>query len=172
MQIRSIQVGASCIGLLAVAGIAYGASLSGADKQFLAIAARADMTEAHEGQIAEDRAAAPAVKDFAKTMVQDHTENYERLTVLAAQDGVPIPKGINSARDPAIRQLVHLKGPSFDRTFATDEIAAHRHAIAVFKHEAEHGQDPGVKAFAEKTIPVLEKHLQLAEACAKRAKHS
>ncbi len=60
-----------------------------------------------------------------------------------------------------------MKDQRFDRTFITDEIAAHRHAIAVFKHEAEHGQDADVKAYATKMIPVLEKHLHLAEECAK-----
>jgi hypothetical protein len=38
------------------------------------------------------------------------------------------------------------------------------------KRKAEHGQDPDVRALANKTIPVVEKHLQMAEACAKPAK--
>ena len=172
MQKRSVSSGACCLVLIAAAGIADATSLSSADKEFLTTAAKADMTEANEGQIAENQAARADVKDLGKTMVQDHTENYSRLTALAAQDGVSIPTGIDTGKDRTIRQLVHLKGAAFDRAFTADEIAAHREAIAIFKREAEHGQAADVKAFASATIPVLEKHLQMAEACAKGPKHS
>jgi putative membrane protein len=105
-------------------------------------------------------------------VVQDNTKSYERLTRLAAQTGVSIPKGIDGAKDRTIRQLVHLKGDGFERQFARDEIAAHRQAIATFKREAAHGQNAEVKAYATEMIPVLEKHLHLAEDCAKPARHS
>jgi len=172
MQKGNVLLGAGSLVLVAAAGIAYATSLSGADRQFLTAAAKADMTEANEGQMAENQAARADVKDFGKTMVQDHTDNYSRLAALAAQDGVSIPTGIDTAEDRTIRQLVHLKSASFDRVFTADEIAAHREALAIFKREAEHGQATDVKAFASATIPVLEKHLQMAEACAKAAKHS
>jgi hypothetical protein len=40
-------------------------------------------------------------------------------------------------------------------------------AIADFKREAQHGQNPDVKAYASKMIPVLEGHLRRAKALAK-----
>ena len=162
MQIRNVAVGTCCFALAV-----YAASLSNADRQFLTMAAKADMSEAHEGQMAANQAKRGDVKDFAKVMVQDHTDNYERLTQLAAKTGATIPKGINAAKDRTMMQLVHLKGEHFDRQFAMDEITAHKQAIAMFKHEAATAKDPDVKAFAADTIPVLEKHLKLAEACAK-----
>lgn len=172
MQFRSIPSGACYLTLLAAAGIAYAASSSNADRQFMTTAAKTDMTEAHEGQMAENQARRPDVKDFAKTLDQDHTESYEHLTELSAKTGVSIPKGINTGKDRTIQRLVHLKGDRFDRQFARDEIAAHRQAIAAFRHEAAHGQDADVKAYATKMIPVLEKHLHLAEECAKPARHN
>ena len=134
------------------------------------MAAKTDMTEANEGQIAESQAGRADVKDLAKTLVQDHTQSYEHLTALAAKTGISIPTGINSGKIPEIQQLVHLKVPRFDRQFDTNEIADHRRAIAAFKREATHGQDADVKAYATSMIPVLEKHLQLAEQCARAAK--
>jgi putative membrane protein len=146
-------------------------SLSGADKQFLITAARTDMVEAHEGQMAENQAARPDVKDFGKTLVQDHTQSYEELTALAAKTGVSIPKGINSAKERSISPLLRLKGDKFDKTFSRDEVTEHRGALAAYKREAASGHDPAIKAFAEQRIPILEKHLNLAEECAKPAKH-
>ena len=125
------------------------------------------MIEAHEGQMAQEQASRADIKEFGKTLAQDHTESYGQLTALAAKTGGSIPKGINAAHNPAIRQLVHLKGAGFDRQFARDQIAANRQAIAAFKREAAHGQDPDVKAYANKMVPVLEKHLHQAEEAAK-----
>ena len=133
--------------------------------------ATTDMTEAHEGQVAENRANRADVKDFAKTLVQDHTDSYQHLTELAAKCGISIPTGINVGRNPEIQQLARLKGERFDLQFDKDEIMDHQRAIAVFKREAAHGQDADVKAFATKMIPVLEKHLNQAEQCAKQGKH-
>lgn len=171
MKIRSMVTGIGLVGV-AAAGLVYAGSLTKADEQFLNMAAKTDMTEAHEGQLAQDQAMRSDVKEFGKTLVQDHTDSYHQLSELASKAGVSIPKGINSAKVQTIVQLVHLKGANFDRQFAQDEIAAHRRAIAAFKHEAEHGQDADVKAYASKMIPVLEKHLHLAEDLAKPTKKS
>jgi putative membrane protein len=170
MQIQTLLSSACCLALLVSAGPAGGASLGNADKEFVITAAKNDMTEAHEGQMAESHANRGNLKIFAKTLIQDHSKSYQHLSELAAKTGVIIPKGIDAAKDPTIMQLVHLKGEKFDRSFITDEIAAHRHAIAIFKREAKLGQDADVKAYATKMIPVLKKHLRLAEDCAKPAR--
>jgi putative membrane protein len=161
-----------CLVVAAVAATVTPGSLSPADKQFLVTAARTDMTEAHEGQLAEDKAGRTDVKAFAKTMVQDHTESYHQLSQLAAETGVSIPNGINSSKDATIVSLERLKGDSFDRQFTRDEIAAHRHAIAAFKLEAKQGKNQAVRDYATRMIPVLEKHLHLADDCAKPVKKS
>jgi putative membrane protein len=171
MQNRSMPSAACCLALLAAGAAANAASLSNADRQFMIMAAKTDMTEAHEGQMAEEQGNHANVKDFAKTLVQDHTKSYEHLTELAAKTGVFIPKGINAAKDRSVEQLAHLKGERFDRQFTKDEIADHRQAIAAFKREAARGRDADVKAYAAKRIPVLEKHLHLAEECAKPVKN-
>jgi putative membrane protein len=166
MQITKIPY----LTLLAAIGIASAASLSPIDKQFMISAAKTDMTKAHEGQMAETQGRSDDVKNFAKTLVQDHTNSYTQLSELAAKEGVSIPKGINASRNPSIRLLVHLTGQRFDQAFTKDEIATERQTIAAFKREVAHGKDSDVKAYASKMIPVLERHLQLAEACA-RTKH-
>jgi putative membrane protein len=170
MKICNMVRGACCLAFFAAPAPA--ATVSNADKQFMITAAKTDMTEAHEGQMAENQASRTEVKDFAKTLVQDHTESYAHLTELASKTGVSIPKGINTGKDRTIQELVHLKGASFDRAFERDEIASHRRALQIFKREAAQAQDPDVKAYATGKIPILEKHLHLAEECAKPAKHT
>lgn len=173
MYFQNIALLGTCgLALLGGAASVRAANLSRADKQFVDMIATADMTEAHEGQVAENHATRADVKDFAKTLVQDHTQAYEQLTELAAKDGISIPKGINVARNSEIQQLTRLKGVRFDQQFDRDEIADHQRVLASVKREAAQGQDPDVKAYAAKMIPVLEKHLSLAQQCAKQAGHS
>ncbi len=168
MKIRGMLQSACCFILFTAAG--YSATLNNADKQFMITAARTDMTEAHEGQMAENQASRPEVKEFAKALVQDHTESYVQLSELAGKIGVSIPKGINTGKDRTIQELVHLKGASFDRAFERGEIDSHKRALEIFKREAARAKDPDVKAYATGMIPVLEKHLHLAEESAKPAK--
>ena len=153
--------------ILAAAAVSYAASLSNVDKQFLVTVARMDMTEAHEGQMAQSRATRADVKDYAKTVVDDHTASYSQVSQLAAKTGATIPTGINVGRNQTIVQLVHMKGDHFDRQFANDEVTAERQSLAVYQREAKNGRDPDVKAYASKMIPTIEKHLQTAERCAK-----
>lgn len=167
MQIHRI----ACLALSAGA-IVFAQPLSNADKEFMIAAAKANMTEAHEGQMAQSQGTAQDVKDFGRMLEQDHTQAYQQLAALAAKTGVTIPNGIDTSKISTIKQLEPLKGAAFDRAFAKTEITTHHQAIAEFKREAEHGSDPDVKAYAQQTIPTLEKHLSTAEQCAKPGKHT
>lgn len=161
MQIYRMAAGAAFV--LFAGTLAFGQSLSTAEKDFLMKAATADMTEAHEGQMAESQGTADDIKSFGRTLDQDHTQNFQQLEALASKLNVTLPTGINTAKIATIEQLQRLNGQAFDRAFARDEAAGHKTAIAEFKRQAEHATNPDVKAYAQQTLPVLEKHLSLAE---------
>ncbi len=155
-----------CAYLLGCAAVLQGFTVSQADSRFMKMAAKANMTEAHLGQMAEAQASHKAVKDFGQTLSMDHTNAYEALTVLANKTGEAIPKAIEHHR--TIESLKHLRGKAFDRAFTQDEIQSHKAAIAAFRKEAEHGENPDVKAWAKTVIPTLEGHLRTAETLAKQ----
>lgn len=169
MQSFGIGAGAFALALLGLAQTAFAVPPNNVDKQFMISAARTDMVEAHEGQMAESQAQRSDVRDLAKSIVQDHTDSYGSLTALANKDGVTLPKGINAAKDRNIEPLMHLKGDRFDRAFVREEIAADQRVLAEFKREAERGKDADVKAYANRMIPILEKHLKEAQDCEKPA---
>lgn len=134
--------------------------------QFMNMAARANMKEAHLGQMAEAQARQQGVKDFGKSSRRITRAAYEGLTVLASKTGETIPKAIKP--DKTISSLAHLKGNSLDRAFLTDEVQSHKTVIAAFKNEAEHGENVDVKAWAKAVIHTLEEHLQTAENLSKQ----
>jgi putative membrane protein len=129
------------------------------DAAFLAMAAEADMTLAHIGQMAEDRAANTKLKNFGETLVQDHTGDYQSLSILAGKMGDTIPKAIDKINTREITGLDRYHGKSFDHAFLLRESAVHQKLAAAFRREAEHGSNPDIKAYATKALPTIERHL-------------
>jgi putative membrane protein len=133
------------------------------DAAFLDTVAQSDMTIVHIGKIAEERAEASNLKDFAKMLVQDHTKDYEELTALAAKSGDKIPTAIDKQNNQTISKLDKDKGKTFDHAFLSAEATEHEKLLSAFKHEANHGSNPDIKAYANKVLPNLERHLHTAE---------
>jgi putative membrane protein len=140
------------------------------DSSFLAMAAQADMTMAHIGQMAEERGANGKVKEFAKSLVQDHTNDYRSLSDVAMKTGDSIPKAIDKKNEITISALDRYKGKAFDHAFLERQSAEHEKLITAFKHEAEHGSNPAIKDYANKSLPTIERHLHDAQDLLK--KHS
>jgi putative membrane protein len=92
MKFRITVLAAAVFGPAATTILAQPSTLSNADKQFLVLAAKASMTEAHLGQMAESAAPDASLKSFGQTLVQDHTKAYEELSVLSTKTGQSIPK--------------------------------------------------------------------------------
>ncbi|MGA8594169.1 MAG: DUF4142 domain-containing protein [Bryobacteraceae bacterium] len=164
----------STLGVAAVVAIPLSvraADVSKGDTEFLKMAAEADMTTTHIGKMAEDRAATTEIKDFGKKLAQDHTSDYQQITELAAKTGAEIPKGIDRLDDRRIASLDKLKGKAFDRTFLTQETTEHERLVNAFKQEAEHGNNPDIKDYASKALPVIQGHLHDAQDLLKPKAH-
>ncbi|AKM28896.1 hypothetical protein AB870_00240 [Pandoraea faecigallinarum] len=134
---------------------------TGIDVEFVDKAQKAGKSEVQASQLAVQRSSHPAVKRFAQQMVTDHSKANEALRQLAAKKGVSVPNdtGVN----PDIEALKGKKGREFDVAYmnlAGPE--AHEQAVTLFQTEAQKGQDPDLKAFAQKTLPTLRHHLSEA----------
>lgn len=138
--------------------------LEGDDKDFLEKAAHAGFTEVEGSKLAQEKASDPEVKAFAEQMIQEHTKANEELAALAKQ------KGYTPPTDPSLVQSAKLKvlgmtDDSFDRNYMGQiGVSAHEDAIELFRDAAEKAKDPDIKAFAQKMLPSLEKHLEMARA--------
>lgn len=128
------------------------------DQAFLTLAAQTDMTEAHLGQLAQTNAGSDDVKTYAQMLVTDHTSDYTKLGTLASKGGLTIPKGLDAKQLKMVAPFEKLKGAAFDRKYLHDMVAGHEGAIAAYNKEARDGQNADLKAYAQQTIPTLEKH--------------
>jgi putative membrane protein len=136
---------------------------SSPDKTFAKKAAQGGLAEVQVGQLAQQKATSPQVKEFAQTLVNDHMQANQELQQIAQGAGMTLPSEPGNKEQEAMQKLQNLSGPAFDKAFVRDEIKDHQKDIEEFQKEAQSGSDPALKAFAEKTLPVLQKHLQMAQ---------
>lgn len=142
-----------------------------ADGSFMTKAAGAGLYEVEVSKLAQDRADAAEVKKFAEMLVSHHTAANGELKALAQARSVDLPGELPSDKKARIDSLSKLSGADFDKAFVQKVgIDDHQSDIALFKRTANSTGDAEVKAFAEKTLPVLEQHLQRAQAIARAQK--
>lgn len=161
--------------LIAATTVAFAASvgaqaadttkLSHQDKSFMKDAAEGNAAEISASKTALDKSSSADVKSFAQMMVDDHGKANTELEGLASQKGVKLPDTPSIAKKTEIKMLSERKGSSFDKHYAESiGVKAHQDTIKLFQKEVDKGTDADVKAWASKTLPTLQHHLEAAQA--------
>lgn len=137
------------------------AAIAPLDRQFIIDAAQGGMAEVSLGQMAVERATTNAVKQYGQRMVQEHTKANTELLRIASQKGVTPPRDMGPKYRAAMDRLSQLPREAFDQAYISEAgINGHLESLAVFQRQAQLGQDPDLKAFAAKTLPTVQNHLQ------------
>ncbi len=139
------------------------ASVLASDKMFIKKAAQGGLSEVELGQLAAQKGNSDGVKQFGQKMVDDHSKANDELKALAQQKGVTLPTETNAEGKAMKAKLDKLSGEQFNLAYMSHMVKDHINDVAQFKKEAASGKDPDVKAWAGKTVPTLEGHLQIAK---------
>jgi putative membrane protein len=146
------------------------ANRMGADSAFVTKAAQGGLAEVKLGQLATQKASSQDVKSFAQQMVDDHGKANDELKQLASSKGVTVPADVDAKHQATHDRLSKLSGAEFDRAYMQQMVTDHRETVNDFRRESKGGSDSDVKAWAAKTLPTLEHHLQMAESTAAKVK--
>ncbi|HEX4112084.1 MAG TPA: DUF4142 domain-containing protein [Stellaceae bacterium] len=136
------------------------------DKIFADKAMAAGLAEIAEARIALDKTGNDNVRKFAQRMVQDHGAANDELAVVAKSEGLGLPTLPTQADRAKADRLGKLSGDEFDRAYLADQIAAHQAAVALFLQESKTGQDSALRHFADRALPILADHLEMAQSLA------
>jgi len=142
-------------------------TVSPADQAFLVTAAQINLTEIKLGNVALQNAQRDDVKDFARTMIKDHTSLNDQLKTLAAQKEITLPDTLDAANQSMVDKLTALTGADFDKAYIGGMFKGHKKAVKAFKAEGTAATDPDVKSFVDTATPVLAEHLRLITALKK-----
>ncbi len=139
------------------------ASLSKTDKEFIMKAGQGGLAEVATAKVALQKGQSDAVKKYAQTMIDDHTPANQKLTELATSKGVTAPTEPSAAQQKMMAKLQTMDGAQFDHAYLTGQLKAHEAMLKVFERESTNGKDADLKAFADSTTPVVQKHITMAQ---------
>lgn len=152
---------------LAIAATTLGFSQSAnrmmGDNSFATKSAQGGMAEVELGEFAQSHASSDKVKQFEQRMVDDHSKANAELATIAGRKRITLPTNLDAKDQATMDSLAKLNGAVFDRAYMQDMVKDHREDIAEFKGEANSGRDPDFKAFASKTLPVIQQHLSMTQ---------
>jgi putative membrane protein len=118
------------------------------------------MTEVKLGELAVQNGTRDDAKEFGRMMVKDHTTIHDDLKALAKQKGVTLPDSLDAKHQGMVDKMASLTGAEFDDAYIAGMVKAHTKDAKVFKGESAATQDPDIKSFLDKSIPVVELHLE------------
>lgn len=159
---RFIAAGAASLFCLGAAAFAQ----APAAQDFVNQAASGGMFEVQSSELALERASGDAVKAFAQMMVTDHSANNEELKAAAEAEGLTVPAEIMGKPAEQLQAVQAAEGEQFDPVYTTEQVAAHEAAVALYESYVEGGDNDALKAYAEKSLPVLRQHLEQASGLA------
>ena len=140
-----------------------GGALASQDRKFAMTAAMSDMFEIEVSRLALERAPSDHVKQMAQQLIDDHTRTSQELSQLAQARGLTPPASLDAKHAGMLTRLRGLSGAEFEREYVRQAgVKAHEQAVKLFRDESRKGRDAELRAFAARTLPALEGHLQMA----------
>ena len=129
---------------------------------FVREAAISDMFEIETSRLAVDRTTGPT-KAFAEKMIQDHSKTTSQLKAAAMKVNIDLPDKMDSSHQRMFDGLKGLQGDQFAKEYHGDQDSGHKDAVLLFTRYANGGENTDLKAWAAKTLPDLQGHLDMAK---------
>ena len=116
-------------------------------------------TESGRKEVAAARDALPQLKNpqlkrVAEMLVRDHGSANARLSKIAEAKGWPVP-----APAAAVPPASGTASSDFDAKWTADMIAGHERSVALYRAQAQGGEDKDLRKYASDTLPTIEHHL-------------
>ena len=106
----------------------------------------------------------PQVRDFARQMIEAHRRTTAGLMQAVGQAGLTPPSpGISGDQSMFLAALQSARGADFDRTYMRQQMLVHRAALATQQQYVASGDDPIIRQAATAAVPIVSRHLQMAE---------
>ncbi len=129
---------------------------------FVREAAISDMFEIQESKLAVERATGPT-KQFAEKMIKDHMKTTSELKPMAMSAKIDVPTALDASHQKMVDKLTGLNGADFVKEYHSDQDSNHKDAVSLFTRYSNGGENQEMKAWAGKTLPVIQDHMNIAK---------
>ena len=144
-------------------GAAGTAGAANIDRDFIEDQLADGHAEVQLGQLVQQRAMRPEVKEFGQMIVRDHEKAGAELKQIASKHNVQIGEGEKNEHNDLHERLSKLKGAEFDREYIEAMVEEHEEAVNEVERQAENADNPEIRQWAQKTLPTLRQHLERAQ---------
>lgn len=132
----------------------------------------ANTGEIEAAQVALTKANSPRVKQFAQTLIDDHTKVRQEARDLQRKENGDMPNmppdSSSGAHAAAMQQYANLTGRDFDRVFLQNQIDMHKEVIGDVRDRLiPTARSKDLKSLMQKALPSLEAHRRTAESLLK-----
>ena len=135
-----------------------------ATSEFMVKAASGGLMEVALGKLAQQQSQNDAVKIYGKQMETDHGQINNQLKLLGTAKNIVVPAAPSDEHQKPINELADLKGADFDKKYIDMMVNDHQKDIKLFEEAANNNKlDAEVKALAQKSLPTLRQHLEMAQ---------
>ncbi|MEX3955288.1 DUF4142 domain-containing protein [Trinickia sp. EG282A] len=148
--------------------VAYAQDAQVTDPQIAAIVVTANQVDIDAGKLAQSKAHAKQVKEFAQLMITDHTNLNKSAAALANKLNLkpeenPTSEALRKGGDDNLATLKTLKGRDFDKAYVEHEVAYHQQVLdAIDKTLIPSAKNEELKGLLVKARPVIVAHLEHA----------
>jgi putative membrane protein len=129
------------------------------DAKFATSAAAGGMAEIELSKLAGQKTSNGQIKSFAAMMVTDHSKADDSLKMIAQKENITLPTAMDADHQKKYDDMSKLTGADFDKAYVNAMVDDHKGALSLMQDEAKNGKDPALAAFAGKTAPVVQMHL-------------
>ena len=146
------------------------------DGNIIAMEEAGDSAEVVVANVAKRKAKDKAVHEYAERLIKDHSHSLHELRELARKLKI---RAQRPADDTTAQMTQHLvdrfngiaRGVAFDSAFVNHEVEDHQHDLAEASDMERAAQNERLKAEIRGSVPVLQKHLDIAQKLAAKWSH-
>ncbi len=140
---------------------------SKAAAKFLVEMVDARLMDYAEGKLAADRGTRSDVREYGREMMEDQPILLRDLRQLAADRAVTVPEVVGATKRQHYSDLYQKTGNDLDKAVIKSLRIDHERDVNEFRKAADF-EDAGIRAYARKTLPIIERHLDDVEAIEER----
>lgn len=166
------DTGAAMMGDTAMAMPAPGAAAL-SDANIFYVLDRSNVLDSAGGALASTKGTNSEIREFGKRMVRDHHGLREQGQALAKQLGVtpaPPPNDTSASKMSRAMSLLNAaaKGRDFDKAYIDYQVTDHVNVLATATQAMTAAQNPELKNMIQKATPIIQMHLDSAQAIQRR----
>lgn len=133
--------------------------LSATDKEsVIKNASKMNLATEKFADLAEQKAQSQELKQFARTLKQDHQKAQQDLERIAQKHNITLPTSVDEKCQQEISRLEALSGAEFDKEFAKGAVEGHAMAVAHLQKASSAAQDTDVRQYTQQMLSKIKQH--------------